>query len=591
MRLARLLTLGFLAISVFGCSKDTVQVSIGGQCMLNSDCDEGLACRLGTCRVECRTDRDCDGQGQCLIEPGRNSGVCQLPEEEECKKRTDCPEGLVCAFEQCLYSCEEDDECASGSTCATDEESVRACLGGGSTLSAIDAGSDDTAARVNADDDEPAQGAPADDEDISDDPGPAGVDDDAAGDDDSGGMDASVGDDDVANDDDIGDDDDGATDDDAAQGGSGGEGASGGRSGGSAAGASGSSGGETSIDVLEPATPGEPIEVGLVDDFEGGIGLWFADNGLWQVGTPTVGPESCFSGEQCLGTVLDGNYPGETDSRFVGSSVQLPSLAAGEELQLRFMHWASLSSYDSGGVQVSVWDEALEDWGEWSPLGAPVVNTSSAWSRKAVDLTSFQGKRMRLSFYHEAVRSGSFSSESSGWYIDDVAVVRFSPGFTGDFEQGWGDWYADGGLWEWGSPAAGPMACYSGESCIGTVLDGNYGALTDSSLISATVQLPEVSGPEELQLRFWHWFSYSSYDEGSVEILVWNADVEEWQPSETESPAYADVSSGWTQAAVPLTALAGERVRIAFSHRADRSGSFSSESSGWYIDEVSVITF
>ena len=102
------------------------------------------------------------------------------------------------------------------------------------------------------------------------------------------------------------------------------------------------------------------------------------------------------------------------------------------------------------------------------------------------------------------------------------------PEFTGSFESGWGDWSADRGVWEVGTPTAGPDSCHSGSNCAGTVLGGNYPADTDSRLISPSIMLPTVSGDQELHLRFWHWFSYSSYDAGYVQISVYDETTGEW---------------------------------------------------------------
>jgi len=49
------------------------------------------------------------------------------------------------------------------------------------------------------------------------------------------------------------------------------------------------------------------------------------------------------------------------------------------------------------------------------------------------------------------------------------------PTFTGDFEDGWGDWGADRGIWQVGTPTGdGPGGCFDGTKCVGTHLDGNY---------------------------------------------------------------------------------------------------------------------
>ena len=61
-------------------------------------------------------------------------------------------------------------------------------------------------------------------------------------------------------------------------------------------------------------------------DFETGWDDWSADRGVWQVGIPTAGPGGCYEGSQCAGTVLDGNYPNATDSRFISSTMMLQTV-------------------------------------------------------------------------------------------------------------------------------------------------------------------------------------------------------------------------------------------------------------------------
>jgi bacillopeptidase F (M6 metalloprotease family) len=151
-----------------------------------------------------------------------------------------------------------------------------------------------------------------------------------------------------------------------------------------------------------------------------------------------------------------------------------------------------------------------------------------------VDLTAYAGKRVRIGFYHSATRDAyNTPSESTGWYIDDIQLVIKVPQLSGDFEAGWGDWSADRGLWEVGTPTAGPSSCHSGSQCVGTVLSGNYANLTDSRLISPTMLLPGVGGDEALLLRFWHWYSYSTYDSGAFQISSW--DGEKWSDWSTIS--------------------------------------------------------
>jgi hypothetical protein len=116
-------------------------------------------------------------------------------------------------------------------------------------------------------------------------------------------------------------------------------------------------------------------------DFETGWGDWSTDLGVWQIGVPTAGPGSCYEGEQCAGTVLDGNYPPDTDSRLISATITLPIGTGPEGVWLRFQNWFSYIYSDSGQVQVSVWDGA--SWGSWENVGTPVVNTSARRSALA----------------------------------------------------------------------------------------------------------------------------------------------------------------------------------------------------------------
>ena len=329
-------------------------------------------------------------------------------------------------------------------------------------------------------------------------------------------------------------------------------------------------------------------DVIISEDFEFGWGLWSADNGVWQVGVPTVGPAACQSGANCAGTVLNGNYPSDTDSRLISPPVDLPAVTGNEEIYLRFWQWFSYAescSQDGGRVQISVWDDNAGAWLDWATVSNSICNSSPGWSKMTVELTAYAGERVRTAFYHYA----EYGTESTGWYIDDIAIITKVPEFTGDFESGWEDWSADRGVWQVGAPAAGPAACQSGANCAGTVLNGNYPSDTDSRLISAPINLPAVTGDEEIYLSFWQWFSYAescSQDGGWVQISVWDDGTGAWLDWENISDSICHSSPGWSKMTVELTAYAGERVRTAFYHYAE----YGTQSTGWYIDDIAFIT-
>ncbi|MCP4995683.1 MAG: hypothetical protein GY934_18190, partial [Gammaproteobacteria bacterium] len=310
-------------------------------------------------------------------------------------------------------------------------------------------------------------------------------------------------------------------------------------------------------------------------DWESGIGNWYADNGVWQVGTPTASPAGCNTGTQCVGTVIDGSYDAFTDSRLISATTTLPAVTGNEEIHLRFYNWFNYGDYDSGQVQISVWDPITSTWGAWTDEGIAVSNSSvsnysGGWTLKAVELTAYQGETVRLGFLHSAARSPSYTaSEAPGWFIDDIEIVTSVPQFTGEFDAGIGDWYADNGVWQVGTPTSSPAGCNTGTQCVGTVIDGNYYAFTASRLISATTTLPTTTGAEEIHLRFYNWFNYGDYDSGQVQISVWDANTATWGIWTSEgiavsSSSVSNYSGGWTLKAVELTAYQGETVRIGF---------------------------
>jgi hypothetical protein len=158
----------------------------------------------------------------------------------------------------------------------------------------------------------------------------------------------------------------------------------------------------------------------LDEDFESGLNGWGSDNGLWQVGTPTVGPSDCHSGTQCAGTLLDANYSGLTDSRFISPSIPLMSVSGQEEIHLMFWQYFSYSDRDGGNVQISVWDDTAKQWSGWTTISSAIINVSTDWTNMDLDITKYSGEKVKIAFYHTA--DTYWGGESTGWYIDDVIV-------------------------------------------------------------------------------------------------------------------------------------------------------------------------
>jgi hypothetical protein len=216
---------------------------------------------------------------------------------------------------------------------------------------------------------------------------------------------------------------------------------------------------------------------------------------------------------------------------------------------------------------------------------------SRVWSKRRDELTEFAGKKVQVSFFNVAYSGYGCGNASTGWYIDKVDIIKTVPEFTGDFENGWEDWWANRGLWEVGTPTAGPPNCYTGDQCAGTVLDGLYESDTDSRLVTPTLRLPEVVGAEKISLKFYQWFSYAdscSCDYGKVQIQTYNEIDETWSGWDDLS-TICSISGNWTIGPQPdLTPYAGQIVHLGFLHSAYSGYGCGNRSTGWYLDHIRI---
>jgi len=161
------------------------------------------------------------------------------------------------------------------------------------------------------------------------------------------------------------------------------------------------------------------------EDFESGFGDWSADEGTWEVGIPTVGPDGAHGGNNCAGTKLDGNYQESSDSRLISPPFVVP--AASENPGLQFWHWFSFNSpSDWGEIQIST------DGISWETISSRFTNTSSGvWTPFYISLATYAESTIRIAFrFHVLNDFGGGVDVSSGWYIDDInlpAVVNHHP--------------------------------------------------------------------------------------------------------------------------------------------------------------------
>lgn len=174
--------------------------------------------------------------------------------------------------------------------------------------------------------------------------------------------------------------------------------------------------------------------------------------------------------------------------------------------------------------------------------------------------------------------------------------------FFEDFENGWGLWGADNGVWEIGIPSNNPIT-HPGQNYTGmaaTILDGLYPDRTDSRLESRSFILPAIDMNQEIKLRFFHWFSLGGCrflssvfeDHGKVQVAE-EISIGNWGPWTTVK-TYNNSSGTWSRAIIDLSAYHGKKIKIGFLLDNDirvsayYSGDCISVDLGWYVDAVSI---
>jgi hypothetical protein len=309
-------------------------------------------------------------------------------------------------------------------------------------------------------------------------------------------------------------------------------------------------------------------------DFEAGFpGGWAVDAGTWEVGPPTSGPGSGYSGANVAGTSLAGNYAEWVHSRLITHSFLVP--AATEQPVLRFWQWYSFGEGDYGQIQIKV---GTNDWE--TVTNAPVTFTGTAggvWSRPSIDLSGYEGKRVRLGFLLHTEDRRSWDDSGAGWYLDDLVMLTGSNELPSpeSFDQALNNWSVDAGTWEIG-------ALGDGRTVAATVLTGNYHEWVYSRLVSPQFVVP--SAGQNPRLRFWQAYSFGEGDSGQVQIKT---GTDDWRTL----ASYGGTGGGvWSYPSLDLQGYAEQPVQLAFLLHSQDIRSWDDAGDGWYIDDVAVVT-
>jgi len=178
------------------------------------------------------------------------------------------------------------------------------------------------------------------------------------------------------------------------------------------------------LSLANNSTPSDPSPASIIftEDFESGWGWWYADNGVWGVGTPTAGPAEAFEGSACAGTTLDGPYPQFADSRLISPPIVLPNDPDGNGLWLSLENWFSLGTGDAVMIEIS--DDGTMSWADLGPM---FQNSSECWThfRTAIDITDYAGSTVQFALH--IVDDGGGATNPAGFFLDLFTVYDGAP--------------------------------------------------------------------------------------------------------------------------------------------------------------------
>ncbi|MDH5232471.1 MAG: immune inhibitor A [Gammaproteobacteria bacterium] len=323
--------------------------------------------------------------------------------------------------------------------------------------------------------------------------------------------------------------------------------------------------------------------------FETGLDDWTKEGELWEAGPPvpqfglTVTP---LDGSQVAALLLSGQYAAEQQGRLISPVFVLPVINNDEQIYFSYAEQVFLGQSDLAQAEIS-FETAPGEWSQWRAMN--VSRYAPAWSPIALNLSEYQGQKIRLSFTLANLSENS----GFGWFIDDIQIhkqkniiVESDVAYIEDFESGPGVWSADYGMaWEIGSPNNfGPAQAFSGSQLAGTRLAGQISGVYTSRLTSPVFELPDLLSGEEITLRYATFYQLKDESKAHVQISEFS-ETEGWSAWQNISAQiHHHTSDAWAHPSEDLTRFAGKRIRLGFTF--DNNSATAAD--GWYIDDVRI---
>lgn len=308
------------------------------------------------------------------------------------------------------------------------------------------------------------------------------------------------------------------------------------------------------VDDVEVDTDTPILDV--PESFESGEGDWSVDYGTWEVGKPTSGPGAAHTGANCAATVLAGNYANNVDTRLLTPPFTVPTNSPA----LRFWQWYNFENA-LGFVEIN---------------NGTVASTTITTTTITTNVTA--------------------SLNTNIYQLSGAAAFGYStPFYWNPTIGGWTNGVAKvlGNVYDL------TYAGYRFEA--GNAPFVSVGQANVDYLAVTNIPVPQSAAPTNFltwQGMTWnsatpgfdnpvgyfgtnYSYSYTTNTTTTTAGSAWQS----FSQTTIKSVGTAAVNSGgWTNAAVDLSAYAGQVVQIAFHFTS--GGLYSA--AGWYVDDVSV---
>ncbi|MCD6163504.1 MAG: T9SS type A sorting domain-containing protein [candidate division Zixibacteria bacterium] len=161
-----------------------------------------------------------------------------------------------------------------------------------------------------------------------------------------------------------------------------------------------------------------------LESFEVDGAGWQGDD-IWEWGSPTSGPDYAYHGDNVWATVLDGDYPNNTDC-----ALYTPYYSISDSLAfLSFYQWYETQQADGGNISISsdggwTWEIAEPEGGyaaanitglDGEPGFSGIITN---WRYCHIDLSGYIGETIIAKFRFGSDNFGN----RAGWYIDGVVI-------------------------------------------------------------------------------------------------------------------------------------------------------------------------